>query len=163
MLTRHQRGFPFSHPMPSLPLACSSRTEREPLSFPVSFTPGRYRPRASRRGQVTDTDPKSRRRHQSTSNRRTHSPRAASCRKHYAYLPALRCPITWPPSPCGRLSRPPWPVVTPATTNRVGGMHRCIPPPSELGGRAFPAPSSSKPRRAGRWSEVLALLAFDGS
>ena len=35
---------------------------------------------------------------------------------HYAYLPALRCPITWPPSPCGRLSRPPWQVVTPATT-----------------------------------------------
>ena len=27
---------------------------------------------------------------------------------HYAYLPALEYPVTWPPSPCGRLSRPPW-------------------------------------------------------
>src|SRR5262249_19325276 len=37
---------------------------------------------------------------------------------HYAYLPTWWCPITWPPSPCGRLSRPPWPGVTPATTTR---------------------------------------------
>src|SRR6185312_6173796 len=28
---------------------------------------------------------------------------------HYAYLPASKCPVTWPPWPCGRLSRPPWP------------------------------------------------------
>src|SRR6185312_9953595 len=36
-------------------------------------------------------------------------------------VPALL--TCWPPSPCGRLSRPPWRVVTPATTNRVGGTH----------------------------------------
>ena len=36
---------------------------------------------------------------------------------HYAYLPASGNPSTaWPPSPCGRLSRPPWRGVTPATT-----------------------------------------------
>ena len=36
---------------------------------------------------------------------------------HYAYLPVRRNPSTaWPPSPCGRLSRPPWRGVTPATT-----------------------------------------------
>jgi hypothetical protein len=69
MLTRHQRGFPVSHPMPSLPLARSPRTEREPSGFPVSFAPSRYRPRTSRWGRVLDTDPKSRRRHQSTSYR----------------------------------------------------------------------------------------------
>ncbi len=40
-ITRHQRGFPVSHPIPSLPLTCDPRTEREPLGFPVSFTPGR--------------------------------------------------------------------------------------------------------------------------
>src|SRR3954462_10951334 len=32
---------------------------------------------------------------------------------HYAYLPVQSCPITWPPSPCRRLSRRPWQVVTP--------------------------------------------------
>jgi hypothetical protein len=31
-------------------------------------------------------------------------------------LPASLLPTRWPPSPCGRLSRPPWRVVTPATT-----------------------------------------------
>ena len=36
---------------------------------------------------------------------------------HYAYLLASGNPSTaWPPSPCGRLSRPPWRGVTPATT-----------------------------------------------
>jgi hypothetical protein len=35
---------------------------------------------------------------------------------HYAYLPALKYPITWPPWPCRRLSRPPWWGVTPTTT-----------------------------------------------
>ena len=54
-LTRHQRGFTGIHPMPSLPLACRPRTEREPLGFPVSFAPDRcwrQRPRTSRWGQV---------------------------------------------------------------------------------------------------------------
>jgi hypothetical protein len=36
---------------------------------------------------------------------------------HYAYLPVSGHPsAAWPPSPCGRLSRPPWRGVTPATT-----------------------------------------------
>jgi hypothetical protein len=59
-LTRHQRGFTGIHPVPSLPLACGPRTEREPLGFPVSFAPDRCWPqqsRTSRWGQVLDTDP----------------------------------------------------------------------------------------------------------
>ena len=59
-LTRHQRGFTGIHPAPSLPLACGPRTERDPLSFPVSFAPDHYWPqqsRTSRWGQVSDTDP----------------------------------------------------------------------------------------------------------
>jgi hypothetical protein len=36
---------------------------------------------------------------------------------HFAYLPTLWCPNHLAPfARCGRLSRPPWPVVTPATT-----------------------------------------------
>ena len=31
-------------------------------------------------------------------------------------IPVSTLPACWPPSPCGRLSRPPWRVVTPATT-----------------------------------------------
>lgn len=42
-MTKHQRGFTVIHPA-SLPLACSPRTEREPLGFPPSFTPGRAGP-----------------------------------------------------------------------------------------------------------------------
>ena len=45
MLTRHPHGFPVSHPCPAFPS---------------------YRRRTSRWGQVSDTDPKSRRRHQPT-------------------------------------------------------------------------------------------------
>ena len=37
---------------------------------------------------------------------------------HYAYLQSVNILITWPPSPCGRLSRPPWRGVTPATITR---------------------------------------------
>jgi hypothetical protein len=114
-LTRHPQGFPVSHPIPSLPLTCGPRTERGPLGFPVSFAPGRHQPRTSRWGQVLNTDPKPRRRHQPTSIQRTHSPRATSRRRHYAYLPAFGCPITWPPSPCFRFSRTPRWVVTPTT------------------------------------------------
>ena len=47
-------------PLPSLPLACGPRTEREPLGFPVSFAPDRLlaaASRTSRWGQVSDTDP----------------------------------------------------------------------------------------------------------
>jgi hypothetical protein len=90
MLTRHRRGFPYSRPIPNLPLACSPRTERKPLDFPASFAPGRYQPRTSRWGRVTDTDPRSHRRHQSTSNRQTHSPRGTSCRRHFAYPFSIR-------------------------------------------------------------------------
>jgi hypothetical protein len=52
MITRHQRGFSVIHPMPSLPLACSTRTERAPLGFTPSFAPSRYRPRTSGREQA---------------------------------------------------------------------------------------------------------------
>jgi hypothetical protein len=67
MLTRHHQGFPVSRPVPSLPLACDPRPERGPLGFSMSSAPGRYRPRTSWRGQVTDTIPKSRHRHQPAS------------------------------------------------------------------------------------------------
>ncbi len=43
-ITRHQQGFTVVHPMPSLPFACDSQTERESLGFPLSFTPGRAGP-----------------------------------------------------------------------------------------------------------------------
>src|SRR6185437_13132749 len=51
---------------------------------------------------------------------------------HYAYLTISRCPVTWPPSPCRRLSRPPWPGVTPATTTG---------PPSPWGSRPLGDPT----------------------
>src|ERR1035438_7081703 len=35
---------------------------------------------------------------------------------HYAYLPVIRCPVTCAPSPCRRLSRPPWCGVNRTTT-----------------------------------------------
>ena len=35
---------------------------------------------------------------------------------HYAYLPVFGCPVTCAPSPCGRLSRPPWCGVARTTT-----------------------------------------------
>jgi hypothetical protein len=56
MLTRHHQGFPVSRPAPSLPLACHPQPERGPLGFSMSSAPGRYRPRTSWRGQVTDTN-----------------------------------------------------------------------------------------------------------
>ena len=61
-LTRHQQGFRVIHPS-GLPLACDTRSERAPLGFPLSFAPGRYQPRTSGRGQVWNTNPKSRPRH----------------------------------------------------------------------------------------------------
>ena len=67
-------------PHASLPLTRCPWTVQGPLGFPVSSAPSRCRPRTSRWGRVLDTDPKSRRRHQSTSNRRTHLQRATSCR-----------------------------------------------------------------------------------
>ena len=61
-LTRHQQGFRVIHPS-GLPLTCSTRSERAPSGFPLSFAPGRYQPRTSGRGRVWNTDPKSRLRH----------------------------------------------------------------------------------------------------
>jgi hypothetical protein len=62
-LTRHQQGFRVIHPS-GLPLTCSPRSERAPSGFSLSFAPGRYQPRTSRRGRVWNTNPKSRpRRH----------------------------------------------------------------------------------------------------
>jgi hypothetical protein len=63
MMTRHQQGFTVISPF-GLPLTCDTRSEQAPLDFPLSFAPSRYRPRTSRRGQVWNTDLKSRlRRH----------------------------------------------------------------------------------------------------
>ena len=61
-LTRHQQGFRVIHPS-GLPLTCSTRSERAPSGFPLSFAPSRYQPRTSGRGRVWNTDPKSRLRH----------------------------------------------------------------------------------------------------
>jgi hypothetical protein len=46
---------------------------------------------------------------------------------HYAYLAALRCPATCAPSPCGRLSRPPWWVVAPTTTTSTPSSSELAP------------------------------------
>ncbi len=35
---------------------------------------------------------------------------------HFTCLPVVEYPVTWPPSPCGRPSRPPWCGVTRTTT-----------------------------------------------
>jgi hypothetical protein len=59
MLTRHQQGFNVVSPF-GLPLACDTRSERAPLGFPLSFAPSRYQPRTSGRGQIWNTDLKSR-------------------------------------------------------------------------------------------------------
>jgi len=45
-----------------------------------------------------------------------HQPPSAFVTHHFAYLRSWWCPVTCAPSPCGRPSRPPWQVVTPATT-----------------------------------------------
>ena len=58
-------------------------------------------------------------------------------------LPASSLPACWPPSPCGRLSRPPWRVVTPATT--TGPPPR---PAPTAGQRACPLPHWLHERRA---------------
>ena len=72
-LTRHQQGFRVIHPS-GLPLTCDTRSERAPLGFPLSFALGRYQPRTSGRGQVWNTNPKSRlRRHAEPPIDETHS------------------------------------------------------------------------------------------
>jgi hypothetical protein len=101
MLTRHHQGFPVSRPGPSLPLACGPRPERGPSGFPASFTPGRYRPRMSRWGQVTDTNPESRHRHQPAS---TSTDSLLTCDLTSQALripPGHGHPIACAPSPCG--------------------------------------------------------------
>jgi hypothetical protein len=50
-ITRHQQGFTVVHPLPSLPFACDSQTERESLGFPLSFTPGRAGPSRACQGR----------------------------------------------------------------------------------------------------------------
>lgn len=80
-LTRHQQGFPVSHPMPAFPSPVTPGRSRDPWVFPWASHPtGQDRPRTPRRGRVTDTDPRSRHRHRSTSNRRTRLQRATSRR-----------------------------------------------------------------------------------
>ena len=102
MLTRHHQGFPVSRPVPSLPLACDPRPERGPLGFSMSSAPGRYRPRTSWRGQVTDTNPKSRHRHQPASISDGLTPHL---RPHVAGITHTShrrtSLITCAPSPCG--------------------------------------------------------------
>src|SRR6266487_1145993 len=61
-VTRHHHWFTHVHPS-GLPLACDTRSERATLGFSLSFAPSRYQPRTSGRGQVQDTDLKSRLRH----------------------------------------------------------------------------------------------------
>ncbi len=63
MMTRHRQGFRVIRPL-GLPFTCDTRSERAPLGFPLSFAPGRYRPRTSGQGQVRNTDPQSRPQHQ---------------------------------------------------------------------------------------------------
>jgi hypothetical protein len=115
MLTRHHQGFPVSRPVPSLPLTCDPQPERGPLGFPASFTPGRYRPRMSRWGQVTDTNPESHHRHQPAS---TSTDSLLTCD---LTSQALRIPhgslssVTCAPSPCG----PALPV------SRLAGRYSC--------------------------------------
>ena len=56
---------------------------------------------------------------------------------HYAYLAALGRPATCAPSPCGRLSRPPWWVVAPTTTTSTPSSSGLAP------GRLIPRSSLS--------------------
>ena len=75
-----------------LPLTCSPRTVREPLGFSLSFAPGNYSPRTSGRGPISDTDRELRLGHlHPTSNRRTHSTRATSCRTTRRQNSTLAC------------------------------------------------------------------------
>jgi hypothetical protein len=93
MMTRHHQGFPVSRPVPSLPLTCDPQPERGPLGFPMSSAPGRYRPRTSWRGQATDTNPKSRHRHQPASISNGLTPHV---RPHVAGIP--HTPAIAPPA-----------------------------------------------------------------
>src|SRR5664279_3777404 len=102
--------------MSSLPLTCDPWAEQEPLGFPVSFAPRRYRRRTSRWGQVTDTDPKSRLRHQPTLQS-TDSLATCDLMSHALRIPAFPDVLdTCATLPCERLSRSPWWGVTPTTT-----------------------------------------------
>jgi hypothetical protein len=68
------------HPF-GLSLTCNIQSEWMPLGFSLSFAPGNYSPRTSGREPVSDTDRELRLGHfHPTSNRRTHSTRATSCR-----------------------------------------------------------------------------------
>src|SRR6478752_2669585 len=62
-------------------------------------------------------------------------------------IPASSLPACWPPSPCGRLSRPPWRVVTPATTTEPP------PRPAPTAGNE-PAPFRAGCAKEGRYRTV---------
>jgi hypothetical protein len=86
------------------------------LGFSTGSAPGRYRPRTPWRGQVRALTWN----HVTSNN---WSPPTCSLLTCDLMSQALRIPpgirssfTAWPPSPCGRLSRPPWRGVTPATT-----------------------------------------------
>ena len=79
----------FAFTQSALPLTCDTRSERVPLGFSLSFAPSHYWPRTSGRGPVTDTDRELRLGHCPTSNRRTPSTRATSCRTALRHLRML--------------------------------------------------------------------------
>jgi hypothetical protein len=113
-LTRHHQGFPVSHPIPSFPLTCGSRSGRGPLGFSMSSAPGRYRPRTSWRGQVQTLT----RSHVTGISQPPSTDSLLTCD---LMSQALRIPhgslssVTCAPSPCG----PAFPVA------RLAGRYSC--------------------------------------
>ena len=78
-------------PLPAIPLACGSQTEREPSGFPPGFTPGRAGlGRACRGGDRPQALTWNNAVAISDLLRRIHSPRATSRRNALA-----RCPLSW--------------------------------------------------------------------
>jgi hypothetical protein len=88
-------------PCRPFPSPVAPRSERAPSGFPLSFAPGRYRPRTSGRGQVSNTDPESRLRHSTEPpiDELTHSvrPRVAG------RVAAAHCCTAAPSEPCVQL------------------------------------------------------------
>lgn len=81
------------HPF-GLPLTCNTQSEWVPLGFSLSFAPGNYSPRTSGREPVSDTDRELRLGHlHPTSNRRTHSTRATSCRTSTRHVRTSASPL----------------------------------------------------------------------
>ena len=126
------------HPF-GLSLTCNTQSAWVPLGFSLSFAPGNYSPRTSGREPVSDTDRELRLGHlHPTSNRRTHSTRATSCRTAHRQI---RCAAR-------RL------VVSPV---QLGGTRREVPGSDglpqvrkDLGGPEHARKAAAVPRRTGR-------------